>query len=1000
MTMRVVYFLAVAAALNAGEHHGWVKFAGQGVPGATVTASQGEKRVHTVSNQEGAYGFVQLPDGPWTMRVEKLLFMPLEREVQVAPGAAATTWELELAPVEHLLKAAVAVERPAPAAASPETPRKKDAVRAANTSREFERAELRATAPRAPDEPAGAGAVAEATAGDGFLINGSVNNGAASALGQSAAFGNNRARRQKLYYGAVQLLFNTSAWNARPYSLTGQATPRADSSHLAGSLTLGGPLRIPGLIQHREPQVTMSYRWTRNRNASTASGRMPTEAERAGSFGQSVVDPASGAAFPNNAIPASRVSPQAAMLMGLYPRANFDGGASGYNYQVPLVSATHEDDLSASGGKNAGALDWVSGRFGLKRTRGDNTSLLGFLNTSRTQDVSGTLEWYHRIGMRSHATFALRFARTDERTVPYFAGRYNISAMAGITGNDQEPRNWGPPTLNFAGGISTLADGASSLTRTQTSGFAASFTRVAGTHSLTAGGEVRRQNLSLLAQQDARGTFTFTGAATGADFAGFLLGLPDASSIAFGNADKYFGSWNVAAYAGDDWRVAPALTVKWGLRWEYDTPLEERYGRLVNLDTNGGFGQVAPVVATDPRGPLSGRRYGDALVQPQKGAIQPRVGIAWRPLPITPLLVRAGYGVYYDGAVYAALARRMAQQAPLSKSLSVENSAANPLTLANGFKAVPNVTATTFGVDPEFRRGYAQNWQLTVQFDLPFSLVATGGYLGTKGTRAQQEFLPNTFAAGVVNPCAACPSGFTYLVSNGNSTRHAGQFELRRRMRSGFRAQLKYTFAKALDNAALGGQGAVIAQNWLDFSGERGRSGFDQRHVITAQAQYTTGRGLGGALRGGWAGRLMREWTAVSEVTAGSGLPLTPTYPALVSGTGYSGSVRPDYTGAALYDAPAGRRLNPAAVKAPEAGRWGNAGRNSITGPAQFSMNASVGRTFRLADGKSLDFRMDSANPLNHVTYTRWSTVVNAQFGLPVAANAMRTLQASLRVRF
>jgi len=364
------------------------------------------------------------------------------------------------------------------------------------------------------------------------------------------------------------------------------------------------------------------------------------------------------------------------------------------------------------------------------------------------------------------------------------------------------------------------------------------------------------------------------------------------------------------------------------------------------------------------------------------------------------MVVRAGYGVYYDAAVYAALARRMAQQAPLSKSLSVENSAANPLTLANGFKAATIGTTTTFGVDPEFRRGYAQNWQVTAQFDLPFAMVATGGYLGTKGTRAQQQFLPNTFPAGAVNPCPACPSGFTYLVSNGNSTRHAGQFQLRRRMRSGFRAQLQYTFAKALDNAALGGQGAVIAQNWLNLSGERGRSDFDQRHVVTAQAQYSTGMGIGGALRGGWAHRLMKEWTVVSEVTAGSGLPLTPIYPVLVSGTGYSGSVRPDYTGAALGDAPAGRRLNPAAVQAPEPGQWGNAGRNSMTGPAQFSMNASLGRTFRLVDGKSLDFRMDSANPLNHVTYTRWSTLVNGQFGLPVATNAMRLLQASFRVRF
>jgi len=111
--------------------------------------------------------------------------------------------------------------------------------------------------------------------------------------------------------------------------------------------------------------------------------------------------------------------------------------------------------------------------------------------------------------------------------------------------------------------------------------------------------------------------------------------------------------------------------------------------------------------------------------------------------------------------------------------------------------------------------------------------------------------------------------------------------------------------------------------------------------------------------------------------------------------------LRPEYTGAPLYEAPAGLSLNPAAYAAPVAGRWGNAGRNSITGPAQFMLNASLGRTFRLTDRYSLDLRLDSTNALNHVNYNAWNTTVNsAQFGLPASANGMRTIQTSLRVRF
>ena len=161
------------------------------------------------------------------------------------------------------------------------------------------------------------------------------------------------------------------------------------------------------------------------------------------------------------------------------------------------------------------------------------------------------------------------------------------------------------------------------------------------------------------------------------------------------------------------------------MRWEYGAPITELYGRLVNLDITPGFAAVAPVVANDPVGPLTGERYPDSLVRPDKRGFEPRVGIAWRPISGSSVVVRAGYGIYYDTSVYQTIAIQMAQQAPLSKSLSVQNSAACPLTLANGFNACPSITPNTFAVDPNFRVGYAQNWQLAVQRDLPGSLQLT-----------------------------------------------------------------------------------------------------------------------------------------------------------------------------------------------------------------------------------------------------------------------------------
>ncbi len=153
--------------------------------------------------------------------------------------------------------------------------------------------------------------------------------------------------------------------------------------------------------------------------------------------------------------------------------------------------------------------------------------------------------------------------------------------------------------------------------------------------------------------------------------------MPDTSSIAFGNADKYFRASTSDAYINDDWRMNPGFTLNFGVRWEYWSPITEKYGRLVNLDIAPGFTAEAPVVAGHPTGRLTGQAYPDSLIHPDKGAVQPRVAFSWRPLPASSLVVRAGYGVYYNTSVYLPIATQMAQQYPLSKSLSVQSTPGN-----------------------------------------------------------------------------------------------------------------------------------------------------------------------------------------------------------------------------------------------------------------------------------------------------------------------------------
>ena len=1005
--VRFCALACAAAAWAAGsEHRGQVLFNGSPVPGAVVVARRDGSRFLAATDQQGFYCF-ELTDGTWRVEIAMTGFEAAAQDVMVAAGAPIVRWQLKLLPLE---KIHAALQQPAatparPAASAPAAEQRQPPSREVNEAADlFERA------------------------ADGFLINGSVNNSATSPFALAPAFGNNRAGGRGLYTGGIGFILDNSALDARPYSLTGQNTPKTDYNRMTGLLTVGGPLRIPRLLNNG-PNIFAAYQWTRNTNATTQSALMPDAAQRSGAFARPVTDPLTGAPFPGNVIPQNRMSPQALALLRLYPLPNFHDAGAGYNFQVPIISPTHQDGLQSRLNKTFSMKDHVFGGFAFENTRADNPNVFGFLDSASALGINANVNWSHRIGQRWFLNLGYQFSRYSNRVRPYFAGRVNVSGDAGISGNNQERVNWGPPSLTFSSGIAALSDAQSSFDRNQTSGFSFSMLWARGVHNVSFGTDFRRQQFNALSQQNPRGAFTFTGALTGSDFADFLLGIPATSSIAFGNADKYFRESAYDAFIKDDWRVKPGLTLNAGLRWEYGAPITELYGRLVNLDLASGFTAAAPVLASDPAGPLTGQKYPESLVRPDKLGFEPRVGIAWRPAG-SSVIVRAGYGLYRDTSVYQAIALQMAQQPPLSKTLNVENSAAHPLTLADGFSVAPAMP-NTFAIDPDFRIGYAQNWQLSLQRDLPGALQATATYLGIKGTRGVQEVLPNTYPAGAAIRCPACPAGFAYLASNGNSTRQAAQIQLRRRLRSGFAASLDYTFSKSIDNdAALGGQGGssssrttsgqngamavapaagptvrpnlAIAQNWLDLRAERSLSTFDQRHVLNAQLQYTTGMGIaGGALTGGWKGSLMKDWNVAAQITAATGLPQTPIYLAPVQGSGFTGTIRPDYTGAPLYNAPPGLFLNPAAYARPRPGQWGNAGRNSIAGPAQFTLNASLGRTFRAGDRCHIDLRLDALNALNHVTYTSWNTTVNSvQFGLPAAANAMRSVQTTLRLRF
>jgi hypothetical protein len=1000
-----------------------------------------------ITDPQGLYSFPDLADGTWTITIEMTGFAPLKQEVTVGPNAPAGTFAMKLLTLEQMRAAtkpvtveetaasasATAAKNSNPAASTSTGTTASTGTAAAGTASAAKKGAAATTevasaaAPAAPEAEPEQDANAQ-QANDGLLINGSVNNAATSQFSMSQAFGNMRSGGRFLYNGGLSLNLSNSALNAEPYSLTGLPTANQSYNNFTFGAQFGGPLKLSHVI-HYVPgsNFTVSYQRTQNSTLSTQSALVPTPAERAGNFsGMTIYNPATGNPF-SGSVP---ISSQAQVLLNLYPQplASLAGNPQ-YNYQASLANDTHQDGLSLRLNSPVGRRDSLNGGYSIQSGRSGSTSLFGFHDSTDSLGMSSNVNWTHRFQPRLWTSAGYTFSRNRSRVTPNFANRENIEGEAGISGASTVATYWGPPTLSFtSSGITALSDATSSNNRSETNSLSVSLDWYHQRHDITVGGDFRRQETNILSQSNPDGTLGFTGQATrsstgagGSDFADFLLGIPDTSQIAFGNADKYLRQSVYDLYASDDFRVSPALSVKWGVRWEYGAPITELKGRLVNLDVAPGFTAEQAVVGSNPAGTLSGQSYPAALIRPDRSGIAPNVGIAWRPISGSSLLVRSGYQISHDTSVYQSTAMAMMQQhgtaqTPLSTSLSISGSPGCQLSMANPFVAQTCTTTTTtpdsFAIDPNFRVGYIQIWMLSVQRDLPASLQMIATYTGNKGTRGVQEFLPNTAPPGATDPYAAYPSGYLYRTSNGNSTHEEGSVNLRRRLRAGLAAGVTYTFAKSLDDDySLGGGGGVgsgpgVAQNWLDLSrGQRGLSTFDQRHVLSANAQYTTGMGLGGkTLMSGWKGLAYKEWSVNTTIRVASGLPETPTYGgAAVTGTGFTGPIRPNVTGVSPYSGlQAGYHLNPAAYSAPS-GQWGNARRDSITGPMQFSMNLSMSRTFRLDKTFNLDTRIDATNILNHVTYSGWNTTYipgSLQFGEPQGTNGMRTMQITMRLRF
>ncbi len=1098
---KILVLLAVSLPVVFAQS-GTVKAGSQPIPGAAVRATQGERSLVTLTDDNGAFRFDGMTPGAWVVEADMFGFDHVRREVQVEATPTSLDLTLQLS-----ARAAVPTQAPAQAPAQ--------AARANNAAPNFP-AQPEPAAEFAPqvsaessnesllvngtvsdalrtnqadfagfnpgnfnqnagfqggdqgqfgtpgDQPAGGGRGGRGGGGNGgggnagnFAAGGGNPGGGGGFPGggggggrggnggggggggrggngrggrgqQNGNFIGNRARRsnnriQTQVFYTVQ----NSALNAKPFSLNGQEQVKSSYGNNRFGVNIGGPLMVPKLFDlSSKLNFTVTYNGVLSRQAYNSTTTLPNSAERNGIFaGQNpIYDPTTCVAglgcqqFMNNQIPMTRISPIALGLLPYIPLPIYNNATQNYlaNFAVPNNNQSVNTRLQWS----VDQTNRISFTSNYTTRNSEAGNPFGFLDHSQGDGSNTSINWTKNFSSRLFSNFTIGFNRNYTQAVPYFETLgQNVAAQLGIVGTSPDPRNDGPPALSFTN-YSGLNDGNPSTSAVNTLTLSEAFTYRRGKHNFGWGGGWTKAMTNSITDSNGRGTFTFSGlttsnfdatgqpiSKTGWDLADFLLGLPQASSVRYGASGQYFRSRTFNLYGQDDWRVRNNLSFSLGLRYEYFTPIQEKNGHLVNLDIAPDFTAVAPVVAGGV-GPYSGQ-FPSSLINPDRNNFSPRFGIAWKPTARSKFTFRTGYGWAYNMGVYNQLGNRLAQQPPFSLTNSVNTTADNVLTLATGLIAVPvgQTITNTFAVDRYYRAAYAQSWNAIIQRELPAGLALEIDYNGQKGTRLDVQTIPNSAPPG--SPLTAeqqrligNAQGFIYDSPVGNSIYHGGTVRFTRRFRNNFSWQLNYTYQKLIDNAS--GFGGGTAQNANNLAAERG---VDAPTGQTLQLQYTAQSPVGvrNAMfqKQPWLQKTLKDWQLTGTTAVQSGPRLTATVGGNAgnAGAGVQGTVRADATGLPI-EAGSGY-FNPLAFSVPLPGTYGDAGRGTIPGPGTFTMNLQLARQIQLAERKSVEFNVQATNLLNHVNISGYGTVVNSlNYGLATAAGGMRTVAATVRLRF
>jgi trimeric autotransporter adhesin len=861
-------------------------------------------------------------------------------------------------------------------------------------------------------------------------------------------------------HGLLYFSDGTSSLDATPFSLSGFPIAKSDYNQFRFGANVGGPLKIPKLFDGGNKWFFFAgWNGSRGDTPYDAFSTVPTLDERGGNFSGAaynnrapvqIFNPTTGQQYQFNGVPnaidPALFSTAAKSLLQFIPLPNIPLTSTGQNFHFVTSDASNSDAVTfrlvhnfgsspgpmvlgpGGGGRNGRRQNNFN--FGLNWSRNSTNIVNPFPSLAggtSTQGLNASAGWVYG---KNRATNNLRvnYNHNHVSTTNLYSNTTDVAGPggAGITGISNDPFDWGLPGISFTsfGGLNDPRP-RRELDQTYTISDTLNWNR--GKHNWRFGGDYRRILQSFRASRNAEGSFVFTGFATsqyapattqpvantGYDFADFLLGFPQQTSLQFGATAYNFRANSFDFFVQDDWRILPSLSLNLGLRYEYVGPYTEAQDRITNLEVGPEFATATPVVPVGavlpPDSPVLQTSSNPALVNADRNNFAPRIGIAWKPNQKT--VVRAGYGINYNLAQYGAIIQNFAFQPPFANTATNSTTVTgligpNPLTLVNGFPTAPQTTVTNnFAVNPDYALGYVQIWNLDIQHEFRGNLVLNVGYNGSKGTRLDSERA--LLVAG--------NQPFIYESSEANSILHAASVRVRRRMSKSLGFGAQYIFSKSLDDASsIGGGGVIVAQNPFDLPADRGFSSFNQTHKFTGNWIYDLPFGENHRFaQKGALSHILSNWQWSGDFTVASGLYFTPS---ILGGSvdiarGVTGSQRAnvvpgqpislpnpsalDWFNTAAFCVPGATCLNPAGST------FGDAGRNTIQGPGSVIFNLSINRSIPIKESRNLDLRFTANNVFNHVNFANINTAVNSQtFGEVTSVGSMRRVTVQARFRF